>query len=151
MWLDAGANAVLSQGGTLDKFIGDAVMAVFGAPLPLPNPALSAVRCALAMRAALEEISSRTNEPLAITIGINSGPVLAGSVGSARRLEYTVLGDTVNVAARLQSNAGTNEILISDSTREALGDSVEVERVGELALKNRTRPVDTFRVVRIRP
>ncbi|MCA9624557.1 MAG: FHA domain-containing protein, partial [Myxococcales bacterium] len=97
-WLDTGAQAVLDHGGTLDKFIGDCVMALFGAPFPQMHAELAAIRCALDMRDRIAAIAAQSGEDLKITVGINTGPMLAGSVGSKRRLEYTVLGDTVNVA-----------------------------------------------------
>jgi adenylate cyclase len=135
-WLDAGARAVLGRGGTLDKFIGDGVMAVFGAPLPIEGGELAAVRCALDMRASVERTGKELGEALAITVGINSGDVLAGSVGSRRRLEYTVLGDTVNVAARLQGLAAPGEILVGPRTAAALEAHVLLEDAGELSMKN---------------
>lgn len=148
-WLDAGARAVLGHGGTLDKFIGDAVMGVFGAPLPLAEAELAAVRCALEMRDTIAAIGADVAEPLQITVGINSGDVLAGSVGSRRRLEYTVLGDTVNVAARLQGRAHANEILVGPGTAERLGSDVELVEAGDLELKNHAS-VRAYRVLRLR-
>jgi class 3 adenylate cyclase len=149
-WLDAGARAVLGQGGTLDKFIGDAVMAVFGAPYPLPQAVQRAARCALEMRGALETIGLELGERLALTVGIHSGPVLAGSVGSQRRLEYTVLGDTVNVSARLQGLAKPGEILLSEDAAREIGNDAELVGVGPLQLKNRQHAVQTFRLVALR-
>jgi adenylate cyclase len=148
-WLDAGARAVIAQGGTLDKFIGDAVMAVFGAPLPVQSGELLAVRCAIEMRDSIADIAKDAAEELAITVGINSGSVLAGSVGSKRRLEYTVLGDTVNVASRLQGQAKAGEILVGKETAARLADLVELEDAGELELKNH-RAVRAFRVIRLK-
>jgi adenylate cyclase len=148
-WLDAGARAVIGHGGTLDKFIGDAVMAVFGAPFPAPEGELFAVRCALEMREAIAAIGRETGEHLQITVGINSGEVVAGSVGSRRRLEYTVLGDTVNVASRLQGRASPGEILVGEATAARLRDDVELEDAGELTLKNHGA-VRAYRVARLR-
>lgn len=148
-WLDAGAQAVLGNGGTLDKFIGDAVMGVFGAPFPAPHGELLAVRCALEMREAVAQLSTELGEQLAITVGINSGWLLAASVGSRRRLEYTVLGDTVNVAARLQGAAHPGEILIGPGTAARVGLAVQIEPAGELSLKNHA-PVQAARVVQLR-
>jgi adenylate cyclase len=149
-WLDAGARAVLGRGGTLDKFIGDGVMAVFGAPLPIEGGELAAVRCALDMRESLERTGRELGESLAITVGINSGDVLAGSVGSRRRLEYTVLGDTVNVASRLQGLAGPGEILVGPRTAAALEAQVLLEDAGELSLKNHAA-VKAHRVLGLKP
>jgi len=121
-------------------------MAVFGAPLPVPGGELSAVRCALEMRDSIAAIAKDSGEDLAITVGINSGSVLAGSVGSKRRLEYTVLGDTVNVASRLQGQAKAGEILVGPATAARLADQVELEDTGELQLKNHGA-VNAFRVL----
>jgi len=137
---------VLGHGGTLDKFIGDAVMAVFGAPFPAPEGELSAVRCAIEMQTAIAAVARETGEPLEITVGINSGELLAGSVGSKRRLEYTVLGDTVNVAARLQGKAQPGQILIGPTTAAAVWDHIEIADAGVLELKNHA-PVAAFRVL----
>jgi adenylate cyclase len=148
-WLDAGAEAVAMNRGTLDKFIGDCVMAVFGAPFPQPQSELRAVHCALEMMRAVEEISANTGEKLQITVGINSGQMLAGSVGSKKRLEYTVLGDTVNVASRLQSAAVAGEILIGPATGPATAarlDGVRLEDGGVRTLKNHG-PVQAYRVL----
>ncbi len=147
-WLDAGAQAVLGNGGTLDKFIGDAVMGVFGAPFPALNGELLAVRCALEMREAVARLSVELGESLSITVGINSGQLLAASVGSRRRLEYTVLGDTVNVAARLQGAAHPGEILVGPGTVQRVAALVHLEEAGELSLKNHA-PVQAFRVLRL--
>ena len=148
-WLDSGAQAVTDQGGTLDKFIGDCVMAVFGAPFPLPNAELVAVRCALTMRDSIAELSREAGEAMAITVGINSGNVLAGSVGSKRRLEYTVLGDVVNVASRLQGQAVAGEILVGELTASRLGGAVVLEDAGVRTLKNHG-PVKAYRVLGLR-
>lgn len=119
-WLDAGAQAAIAHGGTLDKFIGDCVMIVFGAPYALADREVAALNCSRQMLAAIDRISTELGMDLQITVGINSGPVLAGSIGSRRRLEYTVLGDTVNIAARLQGLAQPNQILVGSSIAEHL-------------------------------
>jgi adenylate cyclase len=145
-WLDVGAQIVVRRGGTLDKFIGDCVMAVFGAPFPMDRAELVAVECALEMREAIAQISFEENLPLAITVGINSGELLAGSVGSRRRLEYTVLGDTVNVASRLQSQATPGEILVGPLTAERVAEAIFTEDAGIRSLKNHG-PVQAHRVL----
>lgn len=145
-WLDAGAEAVLHHQGTLDKFIGDCVMAVFGAPFPHAHPELQAVRCALEMRETIARVSFELGEPLQITVGVNAGDMLAGSVGSKRRLEYTVLGDTVNVGSRLQGQAVPGEILVGPSVAEAVRGHVQLEEAGTRTLKNHG-PVVAYRVL----
>ena len=105
------AEVVTEHGGTIDKFQGDAVMAVFGAPEPLPDHAERALRCAIAMQRRQNELNAQgwgtdAVETLAIGVGVNTGLVVAGTVGGGGRLEYTVIGDAVNVAQRLQSGGG---------------------------------------------
>jgi class 3 adenylate cyclase/CheY-like chemotaxis protein len=148
--LSAMAEVVLAYGGTIDKFQGDAVMAVFGAPDPLPDHAERALRCAIAMQARQDELNeesvARDIHRLDMGIGVNTGTVIAGTVGGGGRLEYTVLGDAVNVAQRLNSEAVGGEILAAASTvAEAL--SVRVESVGPKQVKGRTEPVETFRIL----
>jgi adenylate cyclase len=147
--LAAMAEVVLAHGGTIDKFAGDAVMAVFGAPEPMPDHAERAIRCALAMQSRQLEMNA---EPLTeglpdlgMGIGINTGTVVAGTVGGGGRLEYTVVGDAVNIAQRLQSEASPGEILASASTL-ALAPSIPAEALGPVAVKGRREPVETYRI-----
>src|SRR5205823_1487379 len=118
---------VFRHGGTLDKFIGDAVMAQWGAPLSAPDDADRAVRAALDMMAALRLLNlkwERESRPtLQIGIGLDWGEVFAGNIGSEQRLEYTVIGDTVNTAAHLCTAAEAGEILVTDTLRAALADT----------------------------
>jgi class 3 adenylate cyclase/CheY-like chemotaxis protein len=146
--LTAMSELVMAHEGIVDKFIGDAVMAVFGAPVAIADHARKAVDCARAMIARQEELNARwTDEghpPFGVGIGVNTGKAMAGAVGGAK-LEYTVVGDAVNVAQRLNSLAGPEEIVASEETVNAAGESVvEVETV---TVKGREAPV---RVVRIR-
>jgi adenylate cyclase len=148
--LAAMTEVILDHAGMVDQFIGDAVMAVFGAPDPVEDHAARAIRCALAMQARqsdLNRLADVDGRPhVTMGIGINTGRVVAGTVGGAGRLEYTVVGDAVNVAARLQSEAAAGEIVASDSTvAAAIG--VKVEAIGLRQVKGREEPVDTFRVV----
>src|SRR5438552_4100945 len=111
--------------GTIDQFAGDALMAVFGAPDPLPDHAARALRCALAMQARQRELNAQAEAqglpPWGMGIGVNTGSVVAGTLGGAGRFEYTVLGDAVNVASRLQGVAAAGEVLATASTLEAAG------------------------------
>ena len=149
--LGAMAEIVTGHGGTIDKFQGDAVMAVFGAPDQLPDHAERALRCAIAMQRRQAELNAMGwgdahVEDLHVGIGLNSGLVIAGAVGGGGRLEYTVVGDAVNVASRLQSEAAGGEIVASASTVAAARD-VECEPIGSRVVKGREEPVEVFRVL----
>jgi adenylate cyclase len=141
---------IFANGGTLDKFVGDMVMALFGAPLDDPDHADRAVRAALGMRAALADLNARWERQgrsrLAIGIGINSGEMIAGIIGAERIVSYTVIGDAVNLGARLESlnkEYGT-DIIISAATRERLKGRYDSRRLGEVTVKGKTRPVEIF-------
>ena len=142
-------DAVLSHEGTIDKFIGDAVMALFGAPVDQADHAERAVDCALAIRRRVLALNRATASdlPFEIGIGIHTGRVAAGCVGTAERLEYTVLGDTVNVAARLESKAAAGQVLVSTQTRQQVAGRFRMKPVGSLALKGRAEAVDAFEVM----
>ncbi|HET9992013.1 MAG TPA: adenylate/guanylate cyclase domain-containing protein [Kofleriaceae bacterium] len=145
-------DCVMGEGGVVDKYIGDNIMAVFGAPVSRPDDAMRAVRAALAMRAALAKLNARFSErgiePLRFGIGLHTGEVVAGNIGSARRMEYTVIGDAVNVASRLESKTKdlATDLLISDATRERLDPSIDVEAIGEVTVKGRAQAVKIFKV-----
>jgi class 3 adenylate cyclase/ActR/RegA family two-component response regulator len=148
--LTAMAEVVLSHGGIIDKFAGDAVMAVFGAPDPQPDHAERALRCALAMQARQQELNRESETadvpPLGMGIGVNTGTVVAGTVGGGGRLEYTVLGDAVNVAQRINSEAGAGETLATAST-VGLAPAIPAEPIGTRTVKGRNQPVELFRVI----
>lgn len=149
--LGAMAEVVTEHGGTIDKFQGDAVMAVFGAPEPLMDHAERALRCAIAMQRRQTELNAQgwgteAVEILAIGVGVNTGTVVAGAVGGGGRLEYTVIGDAVNVAQRLQSEAEGGEIVASASTILA-ANGIASESIGARQVKGREEPVEVFRVL----
>lgn len=141
---------VFEHGGTLDKFIGDALMSLWGAPLARMDDADRAVGAAIAMQRALERLNEgwqREGRPtLEAGIGINVGEVFAGNIGSERRLEYTVIGDAVNTAARLCSEASPAEILISDALYRALASPPPVTALPPLPLKGKAQTVLVYRV-----
>lgn len=148
------ADAVLTCGGTLDKFLGDGLMAVFGAPVQREDDALRAVQAARMMMEAVEGYvrDSRVSaHPLPrdveLGIGINSGAVVVGNIGSAQRTEYTCIGDAVNVASRLCALAGVGEILIGERTAELVG-AHELESLPPVRLKGKARMVPLFRLPR---
>ena len=142
---------VFRHDGTLDKFIGDAVMAQWGAPLGNPDDADRAMRAALEMITELRALNDRwraQGKPtLEIGIGLNQGEAFAGNIGSERRLEFTVIGDVVNTASRLCSAAGPGEILISDEMRRALAAPPALAECPPMELKGKSQPVPVFRVV----
>jgi adenylate cyclase len=147
---------VMQEDGVVDKYIGDAIMAVFGAPVPKPGDAVNAVRAAVRMRAALEALNVRLVErgipALQTGIGIHTGEVVAGNIGSEKRMEYTVIGDPVNLASRLETSTkdlGVN-VLISEDTFELTKDFIEARPVREITVKGRARPVMTYEVLGLR-
>ncbi|HYV47088.1 MAG TPA: adenylate/guanylate cyclase domain-containing protein [Myxococcaceae bacterium] len=140
--------------GVINKFIGDAIMTVFGVPKEIPEPELRAVQTALEIQRIVRELnrerSERALETLEFGIGVNTGAAIAGNIGSKERLEYTVVGDAVNVAQRLQAMAGAGEVHISTATYARLKGRFEVEHRGEVKVKGRERPVDIYKVVAAR-
>lgn len=138
--------------GTLDKFLGDAVMAVFGAPIAHPDHAIRAIRTATDMRNGIAELNERRAKngkiPIGIGIGLSLGEVVAGTVGTEDRMEYTVIGDSVNLAARLVDNARpAGRILISQRTYEAVRNHVDVKALGPLKVKGKEEEVEVYEVV----
>jgi adenylate cyclase len=145
-------DCVMAEGGVVDKYIGDCLMAVFGAPVSRPDDAIRSVRAALAMRTSLarlnERFAARGVPPLRFGIGIHTGEVVAGNIGSARRMEYTVIGDAVNLASRLESQTkeqGT-DLLISEATWHRAGADLEGTPAGEVVVKGRQQPVRIYTV-----
>ncbi|HVH10735.1 MAG TPA: adenylate/guanylate cyclase domain-containing protein [Gemmatimonadales bacterium] len=141
---------VFEHAGTLDKFMGDAIMALWGAPIAHEDDADRAMTCALAQLAALEKLNEKWKAQgrpvLRIGIGINFGEVFAGNIGSDRRLEYTVIGDAVNTAKRLCDSAGPNEILLSEPFHRLLKTPPAVETLDPIQVKGKTRKVPVYRV-----
>jgi adenylate cyclase len=151
-YLDVCTKAIFKFNGTLDKFIGDGVMAIFGAPVKSDNHAEMAVRAALEMKKMASVLEERLMEKLGFTvrfgIGINCGPAIVGNIGSEElRLDYTAIGDTVNLAARLESNAKPGQILISDNVYKRVGDRFEIESMGEIKVKGKELPVTVYQVL----
>jgi adenylate cyclase len=138
---------VVGNKGTFDKFLGDAIMAFYGAPISGDDDTQRALRTALEMqqcfRRLQEESSNQFLSSLGLGVGIHSGEVIVGNIGSERLMDYTVIGDTVNIARRLQESAKPGEILISAATRE-LVPSADVEHLGSQHLAGRTDPVDIY-------
>src|SRR5579871_1058624 len=143
-------DVIFDNGGTLDKYMGDAVMAVFGAPISKGNDAANAVNSAIQIQRLLIELNrdaaARNWPELRVGIGVNTGNAIAGNIGSPRRLDYTVVGDAVNTAQRLMTNAEGGQVLISESTAKKLGKNFDLERLPELKVKGRNEAVPVFRV-----
>jgi len=145
-FLTLAGRAVLEQEGTLDKFTGDAVMALFNAPLPQKNHAYRAVIAALNMqkRLATFECDMIPDRRLHFKVGICSGDAVVGNAGMPDLMNYTAVGDTVNVAKRLEEQAQPDQILLSGSTYEAVRDRVEVRALGAVHVKGRTAPLQVY-------
>jgi adenylate cyclase len=134
--------------GTLDKYLGDGVMCLFGAPFSKEQDALRAVETAIGMQRLVEEMNGNTaRAPLSIGIGINTGPVIVGYIGASRRLDYTAIGDTVNVAARLTERAQPNQILISPSTYAEIAALLPVRQLEPMQLKGKADPIDVYEIL----
>ncbi len=145
--------AIFEEGGTLDKFIGDCVMAFFGAPVAVPDHAVRAVRAAIKILDAQDKWNAdraAAGQPtLSMRIAINSGRVVVGDVGSNRRVDYTVLGNTVNVAARLEGYVGeANAITIGGETQRLLKSAYPTEFLGEFQLKGLEKKIEAYKVLR---
>lgn len=143
--------ATFKHDGTLDKFLGDGIMAVFGAPLYRPDHALMAARAAVAMQAGIRQLSAvrvaAGKPPLSVGIGVNAGQVVAGTVGTSERMEYTVIGDSVNLASRLESIAGPGQILVSAQTYARLNGIVRGHPLGRFSVKGREEKVEVWELL----
>ncbi|HRA40426.1 MAG TPA: adenylate/guanylate cyclase domain-containing protein, partial [Pyrinomonadaceae bacterium] len=139
---------IFEYGGTLDKYIGDGLMAIFGAPTATPTDAVNAVKAAVAMQKRMvplnDELQQAGYSPVRVGIGLHTGVATIGYVGSEQRSEYTAIGDTVNLAARLEQNAVGGQILISEATVSAAGNIFPVKGLEPLSVKNRLQPVALF-------
>ncbi|MBX3292965.1 MAG: FHA domain-containing protein [Acidobacteria bacterium] len=142
---------IFGNGGTLDKYIGDGIMALFGAPTASKNDARNAVKAAVEMQRKVAELNPQLKADgfaeIAIGVGLHTGVATVGYIGSDLRSEYTAIGDTVNLSARLESNTTGGQILISGATAAAAGDVFPLVRRDPLTVKNRQQPVDVFEVV----
>jgi adenylate cyclase len=144
-------DAVIKHGGHLNKFLGDEAMAVFGAPLPIPSHAEAAVRAAMDIQKQIEEINHRknmNNVTIGVGVGVNSGEMVAGNLGSEKKMEYTVIGDNVNVASRLTSVAEAGAILITKATYDLIQDRswFTADEGGEVSIRGRKGQVMVYSV-----
>jgi adenylate cyclase len=152
-YFDKMTDVIFQSGGTIDKFVGDCIMALWGAPIPKPGDAARAVRAAVLMRQALAELQEKWRqqgrEPFETGIGINSADVVVGNIGSHKRLDYTVIGDGVNLAARLES--ATKELgaslVISEATYALVCKQVIARPLEPILVKGKEHPVTTYEVI----
>ena len=146
-------DVLFRHGGTLDKYVGDEIIGLFGAPVEVPDAPLRGVRCALDMLRALDEFnrirSSSGKEPVFIGIGLNTGPVIAGAIGSSQTLQYTVIGDAVNTAARLCGVAKSNEVIVSQTTYAACHPYAIVEQREPVNVKGKSQALQIYNVTGI--
>lgn len=150
-YLSLVVDRVFAFAGTLDKFRGDGVMAIFGAPVAQPDDAARAVRCAIALQRAIGSLSFPRFPDLRLHmgIGINTGVVVAGPIGSPRRMDYTVVGSEVNVAQRFEASAGPGQVLITGSTYTRVKGLVRVRDLGPLRVRGKSRGVLAYDVLDI--
>jgi adenylate cyclase len=152
-YLSAMTDILFRNLGTLDKYIGDAIMAFWGSPYPQQDHAYSACRCALEMIAALEELNRNWVEegrrPISIGIGLNTGPVNVGNMGSDKRLAWTVMGDNVNLASRLEgmTKQYRSRVIISESTYSQVADQFVAREVDRIRVKGKKQPVVIYELL----
>src|SRR4051794_38164787 len=149
-YFSAMTDIIFAHGGTLDKYLGDGLMALFGAPTATPEDAANALNAAVAMQRRLlginEELRKEGLSEVGVGIGLHTGEVIVGYIGSERRSEYTAIGDAVNTASRLESNAKGGQILISDSAAKASHTRYQLVPRDPISVKNREQPVPLFEV-----
>ncbi|MGH2498791.1 MAG: adenylate/guanylate cyclase domain-containing protein [Candidatus Limnocylindria bacterium] len=142
--------AVTAQGGTVVQFIGDAVMAVFNAPVPQPRHPLRAARAALTIQRSIEEMARGDPELPRFRVGIHTGPALVGNVGSAEMRSFTAIGDTPNLASRLQATAEPGQVVISGTTQALIRDVAEARPLGRMRVRGKDEEVDAFQLLALR-
>lgn len=153
-YLNLTTNSIFANGGTLDKFIGDATMAVFNAPFDLDDYVFRAVKTAWDIVQGGNEIESKYMEKygrsVSFGVGVNCGNAVVGNIGCDFRMDYTAIGDTVNTAARLEANAKRGQVLISESVYEQVKDRIEAEPIGEIPLKGKSKGVFVYSLTNIK-
>ena len=148
-YLAAAADAVLEQEGTVDKFLGDAIMAWYNAPLPQPDHTLRAVKTALAIRKAVAQLHRELPDEahLSFGVGIHYGEAVLGWIGTERRLEFTAIGDSTNTAKRIQENSAKNQILMSKAAYGRVEHQVEAKPFTPLTAKGKSQPIEVFELL----
>jgi class 3 adenylate cyclase len=147
-YLEITSTAIFRHGGTLDKFIGDATMAFWGAPLPQEDmvykAALSDLEITERGREMDNTLRERYDTTVSFGVGLNYGPAVVGNIGTAERVDYTAIGNTVNTAARLESNAKAGQILISEAVYHALAGRIVAELIGNIPLKGKSEEIAVY-------
>lgn len=146
--LEAATTAIFEEDGTVDKYIGDGVMVFFNAPQDQPDHADRAVRAALRLMELVSAASKKLPVKLTFGIGINTGEAVIGNIGSSKRLEYTAIGDSVNLASRICSLAGAGEVLITENTLKKLEGDYELEFINESQVKGKTEKIKLYKVLK---
>jgi adenylate cyclase len=153
-YLSLTTDAIFKNKGTLDKFIGDATMAVFNAPFDLDDYVFRAVCAALDIAAGSAELEARLmarfGKSVSFGIGVNCGDAVVGNIGCEHRMDYTAIGDTVNTAARLEGKAGRGQILISEAVYRALEGRIDASEIGVIPLKGKTNDVFVYQLDGVR-
>ncbi len=154
-YFSAMSEVIFDHQGTLDKFIGDAIMAIYGAPLDQPDHALACVKTALGMKARLEQLNERWKAQglprLDVGYAINTGEAIVGNIGSERRMEYTAIGDTVNTTARVEGETKANQILITAATFKEIEGKIETGKPFSISAKGKSEKVEVYEVKGLKP
>ena len=148
-YLAAAANAILEEGGTIDKFLGDAVMAWFNAPIPQENHMLKAIRSALAIKCEVNRLNKlmEKDDQLSFGIGIHTGEAVLGLIGAKKRMDFTAIGDSVNTARRIQEHATAGQILVSDYVKNEMGAAIETTPQEMFAAKGKNEPLQVHELI----
>jgi class 3 adenylate cyclase len=150
-YLEVGAKAVLAEDGTLDKFMGDAVVAFFNAPLPQPDHILRAVRAALKIREGIDYLHKNIPSAyqLSYGIGITVGDAVVGHIGTAKRVDYTAIGPSVNLARRLQEAAAPDQILLTRLAYKRIQNHIEAHLLPPLQVEGINEPIETYELIKL--
>jgi adenylate cyclase len=146
-YFNAMSDKIFSHEGTLDKFLGDGLMCLFGAPISKGTDALNAVRTAVEMQQTLQQINKDLGRPLHMGIGINTGRAVVGYMGATRRMDYTAIGDVVNVASRLCAAAAPDQILVSATTQSEFGGELPTRKLDPVKVKGKAEPIQVYEVL----
>jgi adenylate cyclase len=146
-FFNAMSDRIFSHEGTLDKFLGDGLMCLFGAPLSKGTDAINAVRTAVEMQQTLQQINKDLGRPLHMGIGINTGRAVVGYMGATRRMDYTAIGDVVNVASRLCAAAAPDQILVAATTQAEFGSELPTRKLDPVKVKGKSEPIQVFEVL----